>query len=179
MKNAHEFDGLYDDLFDFAKAGYVMIDTSSPYNFYPNGIREFQYVSPDPDKYWMKGIMENWHVTARGPLDPKVRQKHCRQVLEHVNLPKELMLGPVEVFPSPYEEEQYECVVVLVDDPALFQLNQQLAVLPGVQTYIPYKPHLTLGYFKSGHTEEIVTDLKRALRRSVWIEGFDFGRMEE
>lgn len=179
MKNAHEFPGLYDDLFDFTKAGYVMIDTEMPFVQYPLALKKYEYTSPDPAKFWMKGLLTSWHVTARGPLDPKVRQSHCRQVLQSVNLPKDLMLGPVEVFPSPYPEEPYECMVVLVDDPALFELNQQLAVLPGVQTFIPYKPHLTLGYFQSGHTEEIVVGLKQNLRTGVRIAGFDFGRMAE
>jgi hypothetical protein len=179
MKNAHEFDGLYDDLFDFANAGYVMIDTSSPYgDEYPNAIREFQYVSPDPTKYWMKGIMEKWHVTARGPLDPKVRQKHCKQVLDSIVLPRSLDISDIEIFPSPYPDEPYDCFVVRVEDDALFEINEQLAVLPGVQTYIPYKPHLTLGYFKSGHSDEIMDTFDSIVGFSVDITGWDFGRME-
>ena len=181
MKNANDFPDLYDDLFDFANAGYVMIDLSSPYHTEPDGIvKELQYVSPDPDKYWMKGLMTKWHVTARGPLDPRVRQKHCYQVIrESIAAPMVLGLGDIEVFPSPYEDEKYECVVVRVDDYRLHNINEQFAVLPGVQTYIPYKPHLTLGYFKSEHTEELVQALEDCLLDCVSFRGWDFGRMEE
>lgn len=179
MKNAHEFEGLYDELFDFANAGYVMIDVDKPWGYEPSGfVRDMQYVSPDPTLYWMKGLQTSWHVTARGPLDPKVRQSHCKQVLESVKLPRDLVLGDIEVFPSPYPEIPYDCIVVTVNDPALFELNQQLAVLPGVQTYIPYKPHLTLGYFKAGYTKELIRAFDSVLLHSVEIQGFDFGRMQ-
>lgn len=179
MKNAHEFPGLHDDLFDFTKAGYVMIETEMPYLQYPIRLFEYGYESPDPAKFWMKGMLTNWHVTARGPLDPKVRQSHCQQVLQSWDLPEDFILGEVEVFPSPFPEEPYDCIVVAIDDPALFELNQQLAVLPGVQTYIPYKPHLTLGYFKSGHREEIVDTMRENLRTRVSVSGYNFGRMAE
>lgn len=178
MKNAHEFDGLYDDLFDFTKAGYVMIDTTMPWVQFPVALTKYEYTSPDPNLYWMKGMPSKWHVTARGPLDSKVRQEHCLQVMSSMLLPSTLHLGDIEVFPSPYPEVPYDCVVALVDDEKLFELNQQLAVLPGVQTYIPYKPHLTLGYFEAGHTDKIVSMVRENLRSVVGITGFDFGRMQ-
>jgi hypothetical protein len=181
MKNAHEFPGLYDDLFDFTRAGYAMIDVSSPYHTDPseiNFVRELQYVSPDPTLYWMKGLMKSWHITARGPLDPKVRVRHCQQVIETINVPYVFGLGDIDVFPSPYPELDYDCIVVRMEDSNLEKINQQLAVLPGVQTYIPYKPHLTLGYFKGGHTIELVEALEDCLLDSVQFQRWDFGRMK-
>ena len=178
MKNAHEFPGLYDDLFAFANAGYVMVDTGMPWVQFPVALTKYEYVSPDPSYYWMKGVSKSWHVTGRGPLDPKVRQVHAKQVLESFELPTKLHLGDIEVFPSPYPEEPYDCVVVLVDDEKLFDLNQQLAVLPGVQTYIPYKPHLTLGYFKDGYADVVVSKARENLRAYVEVQGYDFGRMK-
>lgn len=179
MKNAHEFEGLYDDLFDFTKAGYAMINLSSPYHTEPTGIvKELQYVSTDPDKYWMKGLATKWHVTARGPLDPKVRIKHCAQVIGATSVPDRLLLGDYEVFPSPYEDEKYECIVLRIDDQELYDINTQLAVLPGVQTYLPYKPHMTLGYFKSGYTSELIDALDDCVLDSVEFKGWDFGRMQ-
>jgi len=179
MKNAHEFEGLYDDLFDFPKAGYVMIDVATPFDQgVPDSVKALEYVSPNPDMYWMKGLTNRWHVTARGPLDPRVRQSHCKQVLEAVELPKYLTLGDIAVFPSPYPEEQYDCIVMHVEDDALFEINAQLAVLPGVQTYIPYLPHITLGYFQSGHTDFLTDTLWDITDYTVDVLGYDFGRMQ-
>ena len=79
MKNAHEFPGLYDDLFDFTKAGYVMIDTEMPFVQYPLALKKYEYTSPDPDKFWMKGLLTSWHVTARGPLDPGAAHRDQRR----------------------------------------------------------------------------------------------------
>jgi hypothetical protein len=178
VKNAHEFDGLYDDLFDFTKAGYVMIDVENPLgNNLADKYKDWQYVSPNPDLYWMNGLMSKWHVTARGPLDPRVRQKHCKQVLEAVELPDAFITGDIEIFPSPYPETPYDCAVLLIEDDSLFEINQQLAVLPGVQTYIPYKPHLTIGYFEAGHREEL-ENLYPYTKCEVKVLGWDFGRME-
>lgn len=180
MKNANDFPDLYDDLFDFSKAGYIMLDVSVPYLEDPSSLKSYEYVSDDPDKYWMKGLMKRWHVTVRGPLDPRVRQEHCMKVLDSVeDIPKILTLGSIEVFPSPYEEDDYGCVVILVDDKKLFDLNQQLALLPGVQTYIPYRPHITFGYFKTEYLNEVRDWLYWNMRNSVKSLGFDFGRMAE
>lgn len=176
MKNAHEFPGLYDDLFDFPNAGYVMLDVDNPLVAEPDFLKKHEYVSKDPTKYWMKGFATEWHATVRGPLDPKVRIKHCEQVLEGIELPKYLSLSRLEVFPSPYPDEDYMCLVAVVSDPALSEFNQQLSVLPGVQTYIPYKAHVTIGYFKGSLRDE-AGNVEDYLDSSVRTIGFNYGRM--
>ena len=178
MKNASDFPGLYDDLFDFANAGYAMIDVENPMQYdVPQWVVDLGYTSPDPTKFWMKGFATRWHVTARGPLDPKVRQAHVKAVLEDVELPESFLTGAVETFPSPYSDEQYDCLVLHIDDDHLFRINEQLALLPGVQTYIPYKPHVTVGYFQSGHSEELEEVLFEHSRDFIKVLGFDYGRM--
>lgn len=177
MKNANEFPDLYDDLFDFANAGYVMIDVENPIKHLPPKYKDWQYVSPDPSLYWMEGLMSKWHITARGPLDPKVRQEHCLRVLEDVELPEFLYTGDIEIFPSPSPAVPYDCAVLIIDDDELFAINEQLAILPGVQTYIPYRPHLTIGYFESGHRKQLES-LYDFAEESVKVTGWDFGRMQ-
>lgn len=177
MKNASDFPDLYSELFDFANAGYVMLRTDSPFQYVPMELRELGYTSPDPTKFWMKGFSDDWHVTVRGPLDPKVRQEHCRKILNTCPIPLDLELGNIEIFPSPYPEEEYVCAVVIVEDQTLFELNAQLALLPGVQTYVPYRPHLTLGYFKAGHNDLLIDKFTTAVSLYVPTIGYDYGRM--
>lgn len=177
MKNASDFQGLYDDLFDFANAGYVMIDVSNPLDNAAPEFEDWAYTSPDPKKFWMTGVADKWHVTARGPLDPKVRRFHCDTVLKQTFLPGEFLTGFAEVFKSPYPEEQYDCLVLHIRDEELYNINEQLAILPGVQTYVTYQPHVTIGYFKPGHTEELIGLANEMARPFVKVLGLDYGRM--
>jgi hypothetical protein len=176
LKNAHEFPGLYDDLFDFPSAGYVMLDVDSPLVADTGFLEDHQYISDDPNLYWMKGLATEWPATVRVPLDPKVRQKHVKQVIEGIDIPRYLRLGDIEVFPSPYPDQDYVCIVARVEDEWLVNLNAQLAVLPGVQTYIPYKAHVTIGYF-DGNVMDRIGDVKQYLDTHVETIGFNYGRM--
>lgn len=126
-----------------------MLDTENPV---PNLVIDAgdEHYSTDIRKKYVKGLQTEWHVTVRYGLLERVRKPHVDRVLEGFELPTELRLGDAELFPSTDPNEPYECVVALVKDDTLFELNKQLSVLPNVSTFVEYKPHITIGYFRPG-----------------------------
>jgi len=149
VKNGSEFPDVYEDLgIDLRELGCLMIDTGSPMGSAvdPSG----EYYSPDGKKFWMRGVADAWHVTARYGLLDTVRKRHVDAVLDGIVLPATLTTEGFEVFPSPYADEEYECVVVRVRDSRLTLINEQLSVLPNLNTFVEYKPHITVGYFHKG-----------------------------
>ena len=177
MKNAHEFKGLYDDLdVDLKELGCLMIDTECPV-IAPESLKDLEYVSPDPKKFWVKGVLKDWHVTVRYGLMPNVRARHIDKVLEEYPLPKSLEVDKIEIFPSPYEDERYDCYVALVNDKKLHEMNQQLSVLPNLNTFPVYKPHITIGYFKRGWNNVLKGILEEILLYSVETIGYNYGHI--
>lgn len=60
-----------------------------------------------------------------------------------------LRTAGVDVFPEPSVSELgYACLVARIDDEPLRQWNKALSLLPHIDTYPDYKPHLTLGYVR-------------------------------
>ena len=145
MKNAHEFPQVYERLgIDLRDLGCLMLNTENPVAVWNEGE---EYISPDPKKFWMKGFLDHWHVTVRYGFLPGVSADDIDYVLSGVPWPKDLKISGLEVFPSPYEDERYDCVVARVDDESLVEMNEALSVLPNVNTFVKYKAHITIGYF--------------------------------
>ena len=175
MKNAHDFPSLYKELnINTNTLGCLMLTTENPLtDTVPS---EGQYVSPDPEKFWMKGLLKDWHVTVRYGFLPGVKKSHVEQVLEGIDVPEYLGFDEFEVFPSTIPDEDYECVVARVNSNALRYMNQQLSVLPNVNTFPVYKPHITIGYFKPGWFDENSSGMERIVKGFVKTGEFDFGK---
>lgn len=177
MKNAHDYPGLYDDLgIDLRDLGCLMIDTESPLLIgAPKGA---EYVSPDPKKFWVDGLLDHWHVTARYGMLPQVTRAHVDRVLEDIGLPETLSLknGVFDCFPSPYPDEPYDCVVYRLYSPELQEINAQLSVLPNLNTFVEYKPHITIGYFKPGYFKANRRNL--VAKGTVRVLGYNYGSMK-
>lgn len=126
-----------------------------------------------PEFFWANGVASDWHLTLRYGFLPNVRQSHVREVLDRLEIPQHIQLSHLGVFRNP----DYECVVAHVDDPRLNKINACLGVLPNIATYVPYKAHITIGYFPVGWYDENAAkyDVK-ILTRSL---GLDFGNMNE
>lgn len=175
---ANQFD-FYPELgIDLSKLGYLMLDTETPLDGdLPN---DGEYISADPNKPYVKGLLTDWHITARGGLLENVRQTQVKEVLTLSVVPASLSIADVEVFPSPYLDEPYDCVVALIDaapGSEIFQLNSDLGVLPNIATYTEYRPHVTIGYFEQGwyaaNSNEVL------LKDTVPVLGINFGKMQE
>lgn len=167
MKNAHDFPEVYDRLgIDLRDLGCLMLNTENPVEEW---IKGEEYISPDPKKFWMKGFLDHWHVTVRYGFLPGVSADDIDAVLDFQPLPTRLNITGLEVFPSPYPDEKYDCVVARVDDMALDRLNMALGVLPNVNTFAQYKAHITIGYFVQGEWETPV------LKTAVDTLDLDYG----
>lgn len=155
MKNAHEFGHIYDRLgIDLRDLGCIMLNTENPVSWMDD-VADSAYVSPDPKKFWVKGLLDHWHVTVRYGLLPGVTANDVDEVLGWLPLPTHLYIDSFEIFPSPYPDEEYECMVARVDDQSLRDMNAALSVLPNVNTFVEYKPHITVGYFKKGQIPDM------------------------
>lgn len=167
MKNAHEFPHIYERLgINLNDLGCLMLNTESPVRVLGEAV---PYVSPDPKKFWMKGLLDHWHVTVRYGFLPEVRASDVKDVLASLDVPEELTISGVEVFPSPFSDEPYECLVARVEDPRLVAMNKALSVLPNLNTYPEFKAHITIGYFDKAPEVE--------LKSAVVVKDFDYGQV--
>lgn len=167
MKNAHTFPHIYDRMgIDLRELGCLMLNTESPVA----SMGEAKpFVSPDPKKFWVKGILDHWHVTVRYGFLQGVAANDVDDVLADFDVPAELKVTGTEIFPSPYKDEVYECLVARVEDPRLVAMNTALSVLPNVNTFPEFKAHITIGYFEKAPEVE--------LKDTVKTLDFDYGHV--
>lgn len=175
FRNANEFPDVYEDLGVRTWAmGCLMLDTTKPYLDLELHDGD-EHISEDPRKRFVKGATKDWHVTARYGFLDSVRKRHIDAVLEGFELPTELVIDHYSVFPSTDPEEPYDCVVARVQDIRLNRLNEQLSVLPNVNTFVEYKPHITIGYFRPGFYKDRIAQLNDQTRLTVKVLGLNYG----
>lgn len=183
---AHDYPEIYEDLgIDLRTLGCVMLKTEQPDTSFIDD--EDLYVSPDPAKFWIRGrVAGDSHVTLRYGLLPSVRQQHVRRILDDVHLPQQLCVTDLQRFDSPYDDEPYECIVARVESSnaliggwELQEINAALSLLPNVNTFANYKPHVTLAYVKEGWWFNNYGDAYQAARNLLPMrtKGLDFGKM--
>lgn len=176
MLNARDFNGLYDSLgINTNELGVVMLETESPMLMdLHDRYAEYEYVTDDPAKWWIKGILDSWHVTVKYGLLPMVKQSHAEKVLEVVDYPLYLNTA---YYVEDFGTDEYECVVVPINtNGRLSEINAQLRVLPHLDTFVHYNPHITLGYFKKGFLADHYQELCRHIKIEVATKQYSFGR---
>lgn len=119
-----------------------------------------QVRSNDPERFWIDGMTDHdkLHVTIRYGLLPVVTEEHCREVLsdtrDHPDTDR--LTGVLGVFDSPYEDLQYDCLVLKIDAGGLLlDMHNALGLLPNVATFSPPTFHVTLGYFEPGSCQKL------------------------
>lgn len=135
------------------------------------------YTSPDPAKFWIKGdVTHKAHVTLLyGLLTPAYEQKgSVDKVLRGWEYPDRLEVSEVTVFPSPYEDEKYGCVVAKLDSEEIREAHSRLSYLPHVDTHPRYDPHVTLAYVNEDVAEEWAEVLSWGVQ-SLIPKGPDYG----
>jgi hypothetical protein len=140
------------------KLGCVMVGTTSPLVtsdvLHTEEFTQKQYFTQRNDRQWIKGITPagRHHVTIRYGFLPDVSALDLHKVANDVHIPEKLSITGYEIFLSPYDDEDadYECVVALIDPTELNDANLQFGVLPNINTYPEFKPHVTIGYFYKG-----------------------------
>jgi hypothetical protein len=170
-----------------------MTVSAREFNFYdelgidPNGLRCVMlktdypldsFIDPGdgldvPEFPWANGVASDWHLTLRYGFLPHVRQKHVNEVLSRIPIPQFIELSYLSVF----RNDDYECVVALVDSHGLREVNAALGVLPNIATFVPYKPHITIGYFPVGWFDK--NRDKHDVKILVRTLGLEYGDMNE
>ena len=173
MKPAHAFPGLYDDLGVGYDLGCLMLDTEKPYGDLDVNPAD-EYKPNDPTMKYVNGLNKDWHVTVKYGLLENVRKRHVDQVIEGMPFPTALSVVEYVVFPG--SNGEYEYVLAKVDDARLRDLNKQLHVLPNVDTFVDYMPHITVGYFRPGWFEENKHQLLVPGNKLVNVHGFNYGK---
>ena len=152
-KNANQFTEMYASMgITLDKLGCIMLDLDG--SIIENKLApEDLYFSSNPLRFWIKGFVAGHtpHVTLlygllksgnteyREYVDKVLEGWECEAVeIDHIGF-----------FPSPYEDEEYYCIVAhlkITDE--LKQANQLLQLLPHINTFPGYKAHITIAYIR-------------------------------
>jgi 2'-5' RNA ligase len=101
------------------------------------------------DKSWVKGLVYNEHphlTLLYGTMD-SVTENMIRTVLADWN-PENIEIYDIDYFDSP-DDEEYYCIIGKVDvTKNLLEAHTRISLLPHLNTYQDYTPHITLGYIK-------------------------------
>lgn len=110
------------------------------------------YASPNKERFWIDGWVADKvaHITLLYGLmeSGETHKYHAKRLLKNA-VPDFVEIDHVGMFESPYPEERYACVVAhIVPKDELVEAHNRLEMLPHVNTFVGYKPHMTLGYFR-------------------------------
>lgn len=179
--SAHKFPAVYTDLgIDLSALGCVMLDLE-PIPVSTVIPDDWTYTSPDPAKFWIKGAVgDHPHATLLYGLLESAHawRQHVDDLLAGVRLDA-VTIDHVGVFPSPYSDEPYSCIVGHLDaEPgsALREAHDRLTFLPHVATFPGYKAHVTLAYVKPEYEASAVGALDEAFAgRRMAAAGINYG----
>lgn len=148
--SAHQFKQVFEDLgYDLSKLGCIMLDTEPLKIEIPP---KKQYFAKDKARFWIDGVVcdKTPHVTLLYGLlrNGHELKKHVDAVLEGWKI-KDVEIADVSYFDSPYEDEEYYCIVAhLVISSDIIDGNSRLKFLPHIDTFPGFKAHITLAYIK-------------------------------
>lgn len=135
----------------------------------PDG-REDLYFSSNPKLKYAQGDVASSkaHLTLLfGLLEkgPKWK-KEVDAVLEGWDQPEAVVVDRIGYFPSSVPGEDYSCIVAHIKPTErLLDANARLRMLPHIDGFPEYKPHVTLAYVKNGPSD---VDWARSTREK-WI----------
>lgn len=148
------------------------------------GVRviENDYVyAPDGDyRSWVNGPVAETkaHVTAKyGLLTPAHAMKETIDELIGWPFRMHIEVEDIDVFPSPYPDLSYGCLVARVGGEQLREMNAALSVLPHVDSFADYKPHVTLAYLRPDVAKYAGIREARAwlIGKQLEVRGIDYG----
>lgn len=140
------------------------------------------YKSNNPERFWINGVSDIFHLTLLyGLIDPnRLFTEHIKAVLEGWNL-QEILIDDVGYFESPYKDEDYYCIVLHVrSTPELLEGHNRLELLPHINTFVGYSPHVTVMYIKKDEKirDMIIEGLKHWRGQKLKINSITYGDIE-
>lgn len=149
--NAHQFEPVYEKLgINLDKLGCVMLDLEAPE--VDIDWQDNLYYAKDKTRKWVDGFVmgETPHITLLyGLLENAHNWKdHIEDVLWDWDLDS-VEIESIGSFDSPYKDEPYYCLVGHIKvTPELMEGHSRLELLPHINTFTGYKPHMTIAYIK-------------------------------
>jgi hypothetical protein len=183
--NSHNYEWIYDELgIDLDDLGCIMLDVNAA-AIKPFPDESVLHYTQDPKRFWIKGFVVGVkpHITLLyGLLESGTKwKKYVDAVLDGWKL-KEVAVKEVGYFTSPYEDDQYYCIVAHIDiTPDLLEGYYRLNFLPHVNTFPDYKAHMTLAYIKKDdkiRDEVIAYFNKQLVGEGLKIKGLNYGSKE-
>ncbi|MFJ3393940.1 2'-5' RNA ligase family protein [Leifsonia aquatica] len=69
----------------------------------------------------------------------------------------------------------YACIIAHVTSPDLIEANRRLRFLPHVDTFLEYRPHVTLAYVHEGDRETTIPALQSLVGATLPATGINYG----
>lgn len=160
--NSHNFKEIYCRLgINLNQLGCVMLDIEPLSNMYSiefDGAAVALYYAKNRERFWIDGWVVNKaaHITLLYGLlqEAKNYKQHIERVLEGWEL-NEVEIDNIGYFDSPYQDEPYYCIVAHIKvTPELMEGHQRLELLPHINTFTGYKPHMTICYIDKTQGEQ-------------------------
>lgn len=120
-------------------------------NLSPEDAAKILAIPLDPTDFAEKGRDMEPHVTVLFGLSDLTADEVG--TFTKGSLPIEVKLGELEAFQG---NDEYEPLVIRINNPLLNALHNRLATLPHYNTHPDYKAHICLAYIKPGHAAKYV-----------------------
>jgi len=186
MVNAYDYKELLaKHNVDPGKMGCVMLDTKPvPLADFleDEWMREWEYVSDDPDKKWVKGFnTDEQHITLKYGLlaNANTIKDDVDALLDDINFfESDMYIDHVSYFD---QSDDYKCIIGhVMGDGELERANARLSYLPHIDTFVTYRPHVTLGYVKSEYLHQAISALSLHLYHYRLLPtGINYGALPE
>lgn len=168
--NTNQFPDVYTALgINVNKLGVVMLDVD-PFtvtDLVTNGRNDDLYFAQNQERFWIQGAVaeSQAHVTLLyGLLEKGLIWKPLIDIVLADWTPPVLEIERVGAFESPFSDEPYSCIIAHIKvTPDLLEGHARLSLLPHINTYSTYRPHLTLAYVKVEEKEKWLKELGDSL----------------
>ena len=139
--------------------GCVMLDVR-PMALAPLIPSEWAHTSTHPNRSHITGIQTEHHMTLLYGLLENAHHwlTAIDEVLDGWEQKTLIITDQIEVFRSPFPDEPYSCIVARQSDtdPRILDAHHRLSMLPHINTFPGYKPHITLAYVKPEFEQDAV-----------------------
>lgn len=178
--NANQFPDIYTALgIDLTKLGVVMLDVDpiTVTDLVTNGKSDL-YESSNPDHFWIQGAVAE--SQAHTTLLYGLLSRDWKPLIDIVLTgwtPPPLEVESIGAFESTFSEEPYSCIVAHIKPtPELLEGHKRVSLLPHINTYTEYRPHLTLAYVKVEAKDRWLKELGTFLNgKSLTVNKLNYG----